>query len=208
LVFEEEAWNISHPLDESDLRENSQVLLRHRGTPVVVRGEFGRGTVIWSGYNLPFHTIRDNNWEEGKFFKNLLAELIDLKAKPVVSVGEWISPRERVIEADGAKGVIFKEQAFAGWQAKLGRKKLKIYKVGPSSPGFIYLRLPEGAKGQVKLKYQGARSGKVYSFISWTVILFIIDYLFGGRILTALALRVTKPAKKRVEKWWEREEDY
>ncbi|MDP3998388.1 MAG: hypothetical protein Q8P89_02135, partial [bacterium] len=112
LIFDKGPWNISHSINESDLREKSKVILYQKGFPVVVEREVGKGKVIWSGFNLPYHAIRDYNLQEGILFKNLLAELVSLEENPVLSKGRWLSPRERTIEVSGASGVVFKEQAF------------------------------------------------------------------------------------------------
>lgn len=207
LVFDKGPWNISHPLADSDLREGVRVILRHQGVPVVAEKTSGGGKVIWSGFNLPYHVIRDFNPEEGKFFRNLLAELVTLEENPILSKGQWLSPRKRIVGVNGAKGVIFKEQAFDGWQADINGKNLKIYKTGPTSPGFMYVRLPKEANGQVKFTYIGALDAKIYSAISGSVILFILDYLLGGKILMPLIRRVVSPLQKRMSKWWEKEDE-
>jgi len=208
LIFDEGIWNVSHPISDDDLREDSRVLLRHKGIPVVVERTLGAGKVIWAGYNLPYHTIRDYNPEEAKFFKNLLIELVDLNEKPVLSKGSFKSPRERVIDVKDAKGVLFKEQAFDGWRANLGGRSLKIYKAGPATPGYMYVRLPKGVSGQVSFRYVGSLAAKLYSAVSILVILFILDYTFGGRILIKFVRRATAPFRKRLGKWWEKEDEY
>lgn len=212
LIFDGGVWNVSHPISDNDLRDDTTVLLRHKGIPVVIEKTLGKGKIIWSGFNLPYHAIRDYNPQEAKFFRNLLAELVDLREKPVLTKGKFISPEERIIEVSGAKGVVFKEQAFAGWQAIVisnsKYQKLKIYKVGPSSPGFMYVRLPEGTAGKVVFKYTGATDAKLQSGVSLLVIILILDYLFGGRIFAPFLGRMTAPVRERFGKWWEKEDEY
>lgn len=207
LIFDKGVWNVSHPTSGEDLREDTKVILRQRGIPVVAERTVGGGKVIWSGFNLPYHAIRDYNPEEGKFFTNLLAEMVSLEENPVLSKGQWLSPRKRIVEANGVKGVIFKEQAFDGWQADINGKNLKIYKTGPTSPGFMYVRLPKEVNGQVKFTYVGALDAKIYSAISGSVILLILDYLLGGKILIPLVRRVATPLRRRMSRWWEKEDE-
>lgn len=207
LVFDKGSWNISHPINESDLREKSKVILYQKGFPVVVERKVGKGKVLWIGFNLPYHAIRDYNPQEGRFFMNLLGQLVTLKENPVLSKGSWLSPRERTIEVNGASGVVFKEQAFDGWEATFNGKGLKIYKTGPTSPGFMYVRLPKEANGVVQFSYNGAFDAKVYSLISVLTILFIFDYLLGGKVLIALCRRLLVPFRRKIGKWWEKEEE-
>ncbi|MDP3998199.1 MAG: hypothetical protein Q8P89_01090, partial [bacterium] len=140
-------------------------------------------------------------------FKNLLAELVSLEENPVLSKGRWLSPRERTIEVSGASGVVFKEQAFDGWKATFKGKGLKIYKTGPTSPGFMYVRLPGEESGQVRFVYGGAFDAKLYSLISVLTILFILDYLLGGKFLIALCRRLLVPLRRGMGKWWEKEDE-
>lgn len=205
LIFDSGPWNISHPAGNEDLRENVQVILRHKGIPVVAERKLGQGEVIWTGYNIFYHAIRDYNTNEAKFLTYLLSKLISLEEKPVLGTGNFISPEKRTIEVNGAKGIIFKEQAFAGWQAKINGRNLKIYKVGPSSPGFIYVRLPEKASGEVRFIYTGALSAQFNSFISFLLILLIFDYLLGGKVVTPLLGKLSRPMQKRVGRWWAKE---
>ncbi len=208
LVFDSGVWNVSHPVNADDLRDDSTVILRHKGIPVVAERTMGQGKVIWSGFNLPYHAIRDYNPQEARFFKNILGELVELKENPVLSKGKFISARERVIEIKEARGVIFKEQGFDGWKATFNGRGLKIYKTGPSSPGFMYVSLPEGATGEVRFKYVGPLSTKLQTLVSLLVVLLVLDYILGGKLLIAMFARLSRPVKGHLHLWWGKEDDY
>jgi len=208
LLFNGGVWNISHPPTEADLRPGAQVILRQQGKPVVVIASQGSGTVIWSGVNLPYHVIREYNQEEGRFFEKLLSELVSFSGGETTSNSQFISPRERPIKVSNSRGVLFKEQFYDGWQATLNGKDLDIYKAGPSSPGFMYVKLPKNAVGEVRFKYSGSLVAKFYSAVSLVTILFILDYLLGGKTLIALIRFLFKPVKQRTASWWEKDDEY
>lgn len=208
LNFDRGPWNISHPLGEDDLRKNAKVILRQKQKIVLAEKNLGRGKVIWSGYNLPYHTLRDYNREEGLFFQNLLGSLVNFKESKWQGQSKWISPRERTIDISGGKGVLFKELAFDGWKASLNGKNLKIYKVGASDPGYMYVRLPENASGTVKFVFEGALASKIYEGVSIAVIFFILDYLLGGKVLSAIIRNVAGRFHLKAERWLSKEEEY
>ncbi|MDP3955009.1 MAG: hypothetical protein Q8Q15_01440 [bacterium] len=208
LIFDNKPWNISHPIDNSDLREGAEVILKQKGFPIVVERSLNKGKVIWSGYNLPYHTTRDHNPEEAKFIYNILSDLVNLDGGEVAAEAKWLSSRERTIKVDGGKGVLFKEQAYSGWEAALNGKKVKIYKVGPSYPGFMYVKLPKEQSGEVKFTFKGSLKAKFYHAVSLMAILFIIDYILGGKILLTLLRRLAPLTHGWVGKWWSKEEGY
>lgn len=208
LIFDQGPWNISYPVAENDLREGAKVILRQKGQPIVMERSFGKGKVIWAGYNLPYHALRDYNPEEAKFLVNIFSSLVNLGGGEVASSAQWISSRERILKVEGGKGVLFKEGAFAGWQASFNGKNLKIYKVGPSDPGFMYVRLPDRASGTVRFVFNGSFASKLYSGISVMLILLILDYILGGKIILALIRRLVSRYHIGVGKWWSKDEDY
>lgn len=207
LIFDKKDWSISYPIEESDLRDNTAVILKQQGRTIVAEQTYSKGKIIWSGYNLPYHAIRDYNSQELMFFNNLLGELVTLGKEQSYGETSWVSPRERTIKVSGEKGVLFKERAFEGWQASLNGKNLKIYKVGPSDPGYMYVRLPDGASGTVRFVFNGSFASKLYSGISVISILLILDYLLGGKIILAILRRLASRFHLGAGKWWSKDKD-
>lgn len=207
LVYDNGPWNISHPPSQEDLREGTEVILRQKGTAVLAQRKIGNGLVIWSGFNLPYHVIRDYNSEEGKLLQNIFGQLVDLNgggSQPAKTY--WISPKERLIETEKAKGILFKEQGFPVWQAKSLNNKLKVYLTGPSSPGFMYVRLPEGFSGQIRFTYKPTLKAKIYAVMSTLTILFILDYVSGIKLLITISRRILSIFKRSFSHWWEKDD--
>lgn len=215
--FDDQPWNISYPPEgRADVREGAKVLLSSHGYPVLVEQEVGLGKVIWSGINLPYHVLYNYNFEEGKLLVNVFARLFQLggTSRPESTL-DWVSPQKRVIASQNAKGVLFKELAFPGWQAKVqgekGSSKLAIYKVGPASPGFMYVRIPEKIKdGEFKVifNYRGPLIDWFICILSLITIFFALDYIiFGRRFVNFLKSLVWFRVQKRTGLWWD-EDDY
>ncbi len=209
LVFDNEPWNISHTTS-SGLNDGAEILLSLKGFPVLVKNK--TGNVIWSGLNLPYHVIRDFNTFEGNLLINILKTFISLdkKAEAFYQV-DWISPQERSIKTQGARGVILKEMGFPGWQANVdyGSKSSqpRIYNVGPSTPQFMYVRLDQDKKAVVVFKYRGNMWGIIFTALSVVVIIALIDTLvFNQRIFAGQLVNFGKRLAKPVSKWWEKDE--
>lgn len=217
-IFNDQAWSITYPLDSADIREGSTILLKNKGKVVMIGYDVGGSQVIWSGINLPYHTIRSHNVEEVRFFKKVIEEL--LEGNPTTRSGQayetqFINPQKRQITVAEAKGILFKEQAYPGWRAKVtsdtASRAIKIFKAGPAYPGFMYIRLPDD--------FSGKRSTTVFSysgsFTSWAVtiisiVLFVVvieEALFNGIILGRLRRQVLKKLHLHVKTWWSKEDE-
>ena len=214
LVFDGNEWNVSSA-SVSDLRDQATVIMKHKGRVVFASQKFGSGEVIWGGFNLPYHVIRDYNSEEAKFFNKILAALVDLGVKkPADSEVRFVNSNTREITTVGARAVLFKEQAYSGWSAKLKENeqgksgRLKIYKAGPAYPGFMYIPLPNTGKSKVELTFSGSGIYKVQIIVSVVTVLFLVDgVVLGGLFLGRLRRFVWNLSKRKIGKWWEKEEE-
>lgn len=206
LDFDGNPWNVSHPPEDGDLRDNSKIILKQANKTIMVRGSYGQGTVYWCGFNLPYHLIRGYNWQEAALFVNILSELTPLNSERISGNAKWISSGNRSIDVTKANGVILKEQAWNGWNAWANARKLKIYKVGPNTPGYMYVRLPNDFAGSVEFRYTGSLEGKLYFLASVITVIVILDYVLGGKIFIAFfMIFIFRPLRNFVQKWWEKE---
>jgi hypothetical protein len=213
-VWENYAWKFSYSVPES-IKDWAKPVLENHQHPVLVSGFFGQGQVIWSGLNLPFHMDYYDNPEEAKLFLNIIEQITpQLEKKEVPFEIDWVSPEERIITTNQAKGIIFKERGWNGWVARTSQgEKLKIHSAGPNYPGFIYLRLPKNFKeGSISFDYRGASLAWLYFFTTLITLLFLLDeIIFKGKLLSQrfkneLALLAEK--LKLTKKWWSEEEEY
>lgn len=212
-LFDDAEWKMSFA-EESDLRAGAMVILKNHGKVIMASQKIGSGEVIWSGLNFAYHLGRDHNPEEAELFINILSSLVDLEfqEKPVFDVS-FIDANTRKIQTQGAKGVLFKEQSYPGWRAKLeksdsaGGKDLKIYKAGPAYPGYMYVPLT-GDSNEVKFTFTGSFIDKILVVISAFSVIFIFEEIvLGGMILGRLRKMTFRLISKQVGHWWEREDE-
>lgn len=209
-IFNEDEWKLS-AADSQDLRPGATVILKNKGKIIMASQTLGDGQVVWSGMNLAYHLSRYHNEEEAKLLINILASIVDLSVRPEVETDqvEFKNPNFRTIKIEQGRGILFKEQAYPGWVAKMvesqsgKRGNLPMFAAGPASPGYMYIPLPEGAK-TVELRFLGSGGDKIMVFISFLTVLLLLDYLIlKGLILGSFVKRVVKI----VGKWWEKEEE-
>ena len=212
-VFDDDEWKLSFANTE-DLRSNAKSILKNHGKIVLATQTIGSGEVIWSGLNFAYHVLRNHNLEEATLFNNLLSNMINLsKKEPVNYSVNFINANNRTIKSEGAKGILFKEQAYDGWEAIIiksddkKRGKLDIFKAGPAYPGFMYIPIPEG-NNEVKLSFGGSLQNKLLVSISIMIILFILDEVVLSGLLLGKARRfMFKILSQRVGSWWGREDE-
>ena len=210
--FDGAEWNISYAEPE-DVKSSSKVILKNKGKTIMASQKIGNGEFIWGGFNFAYHVIRDHNVEEAKFFNNILSTMIKLeKNKLPQSDVNFVNPNERVIKTQGARGVLFKEQAYDGWSANLisGNKtqSLKIYKAGPAYPGFMYVVLPDTGSAQVKFNFSGSLTNKILIFGSLALaILLFEEVVFSGIVLGRIRRFLWLLIRGKVGRWWQKEDE-
>ena len=167
--------------------------------------------------NFPYHVVRFHNQEELKLLTNIISRMLQGldKTKSSEYKADFINAQKRQITSFSNKGVIFKEQAYPGWQARISTgntsQKAKIYKVGPASPGFMYVSIPEKLRGQsvkVTFSYYGSFLSWFYNILSFLVSLLILEnFLFNGLFIGQNLNRLLNFIKKRLGRWWEKEDE-
>ena len=120
--------------------------------PELIEGTVGKGKIIWSGFNLPFHIVDNNNYEEAKLLKNIILSLVP-QAKPQESTFEVKRPTPENITVSGNnfRGIYFKENFDDGWGAKSASKELKVYRAGLD---FMYIPTTNNSD-KVDIIYKG-----------------------------------------------------
>ena len=213
-VFDGAEWNFTYPV--GGLRGNSKTLVYNHKKPVLVWQKLGEGVVIWNGMNFAGHLQGYRNLEETKLFKNILFSFSDLSKDNMVKVSYERPASEKVeIRGSKAKGILFKESGYAGWDAVVNAggksKKVKIFEAGPMVPGYMFVFVPEDMRGgdfKAVFKYHGEFVYKftyLVSFLSFFIVLDIL--LFEKRILKFLK-RKSAFFHKGVGNWWEKEDEF
>lgn len=212
-VFDDDEWKLSFS-EEKDLRAGAEIVLKNHGKVVMARHKLGSGEIIWSGLNFAYHLSRDHNPEEAKFFVNILGSLVDLSKKQVPSYQvTFENANNRLIEVQGARGILFKEMVYDGWTARVIKSDnnktggAEIFKAGPADPGFMYIPISEG-KQMVRLSYGGSLGDKVLISVSILAVILLVDeVVLGGLLLGRLRKIVFGHVSKKVRGWWQKENE-
>ncbi|MFH1367117.1 MAG: hypothetical protein ABIH38_03985 [Patescibacteria group bacterium] len=205
-------WGVSY--SSQIVRDWATEVLSIEDNSVLVKGQYGKGEVIWSGFNLPYHILAYNNEKETQLFKNILGELVSLNQELALDYSVSRPASEKVvIEGKKANGLIFKESHYPGWGAKvkIGKqtRSLLIYSAGTD---FMYVRLPEDFKENftVTFSYRGTAVTWSFYIISFLTILFTVDYsLFKNRAFNLITFNIFARKKqkkgpvKTVASWWD-----
>jgi len=165
------------------LREWAKAGLKRGEEAVMAYGELGKGKVVWSGLNLPFHAVDNKNVSETVIWENAMNWLFEGKETDEVGEYEVSRPTSEkiVVSGKGAKGVLFKEHYNPGWRAKVNGKRVKIYKAGLLQ---MYVVIPEGVEDfTVELNYYGAWYHWLILGVSLVSLIGVLGYCLTGRNL-------------------------
>lgn len=207
-LFDDEEWNISYA-DDKDVKNGANVILKNQGKVVMASQKVGQGELIWGGMNLAYHLIRNHNPEEAELFVNILSRTVDISKKSTPSYNvNFINANRREIKATGVKGILFKEEAYDGWEAKSNGKRVKIYKAGPSYPGYMYVAINPSEQTTLQFLFQGSLLHKFQMFTSFGLIVVLIDEIcLKGLVIGRFRMIILRHSRLKVKKWWDKEEE-
>ena len=139
-------WGLSSSFNSS-VRPWAESIVSIRGHPVVVAGQYGRGRVIWSGINLPFHICSYKNDVESQFFARMIRWVAwaEESAGPIDFRAVRESPTiAKVALASSYSGVLFKENIFEDWSAYISdSRSIRTLRIFEAGPGMMYVRIPK-----------------------------------------------------------------
>lgn len=156
--YEEYPWKIYSV--ENNKYKNIEPILLNNNRLVILGMNKGQGKLVWSGLNLPYHALSYQNEEENKFLIQMIFGLLNRESKVIIrpeNLATFLNPQLREVEIkEPASGVLFKENYFFNWHARLitakGDKALKIYQAGTD---FMYIPFGElVSSGKVILFYE------------------------------------------------------
>lgn len=213
LIFNDSEWKIAFSRDGS-LRQGASAILKQKGKPVLVKREFASGgIVVWSGFNLVYHFNQYKNDDELKLFGNIVKSLAPIAKSDVVAAdASWLSPEKIILSSkNGARGVLFKEQHYGGWHARLtsGNKgSMRIYSVGPTHPGYMYVFLDKNEPFTMEFSFKGHWVGYLVHITAAVLMILILDKaVFGGYLLLRHMRIFGRVSNKKISKWWEKEDE-
>jgi hypothetical protein len=217
LVFEDRKWQVSSASREH-IRPWAKTVFSISDLPLVAVGNYGKGKVVWSGFDFAGHSAAyEDNSEELKIFGNLMKYMlsdkpdsIDLRANllrthPDKAVFE-------IIDGSNQKTVIYwKESYQRDFKAKVaGGRRIKTYRGGTDMTAMI---LPEVKPGtRIIYQHRTPLSQQVARVISVLTILGLIVYIVKPGYISAVTGKFSiKEATKKASKTFmgeEKDEDY
>lgn len=220
FVYEGGPWRFSVS-PKVDIRPWAEPILGHDNYFVLTRGIYGKGRVIISGLNLPFHIVANHNPDEVKLFTNSIQSLIEKQKleQPTFEIQRSI-PEKITIVGNNIKGIYFKENYHSGWKAtvypegnrRMNGKQIPIYKAGLD---FMYVPLLDAVNNktqQVVLSFNGSLTIWIL-FIVTIVSLFVsvIYLIFPYPFLMVkhhVHHHIKHIAGRRISKWIKEDEYY
>lgn len=170
---------ISQATPES-LKDWAKPVLMKDGNVVLAFGQLDKGSVVWSGINLPFHAIDNRNISETVIFANILEWFFPNQEAAIDNFKvSHPTPEKIIVSSSQGKGFLLKENYNPGWSAKLNGKKIKIYKAG-----LFQMYIPfDSDKGEqvVELNYFGNPLHWVLFIISFVSLLGVFSYLLFNK---------------------------
>jgi len=228
LIYQDGSWGVS---TAKSLKPWASVVLSYDGYPLVVKGDVGKGKIIWSGMNLFSHALSNDNKDEILFVNQLFAYLLAGKTTVTTPFTMDRSSPDKITftpeRATSSPATLFFREAYTpNWQASLvssqgSKQNLTLYRGGP---GLIVAPLPPIKQGDTIVFAYGLLpiqiAGYGVSLLTVVVVLFFVyDMVFKkGRMLTGMLRLLHSPfalSKKHVSrrihtlrKSWSDEEEY
>ncbi len=168
-------WGISY-IPASAISSWAQPVLLSGGRPVVVAGSLGRGRVVWSGLNLPYHVVTNQAGEEARLLAQEIVWAAPDNADDPPYDATFVNPElRRVTVKSAGTGVLFKESWFDGWNATINGAPAAIYEAGP---GFMYVPLARNVRfpATVTLAYTPSATARLGDGISVAALLGLMIY--------------------------------
>lgn len=192
FTYQSGPWAVS---TIEELRQNTKELLSFKNKVVLAQTTLGKGEIIWSGLNLPFHIIENDNLEEGKLLQNIILDLVKTDSDTPTFNLSRDTPEKIIITGKNIKGVYFKENYHEGWQAKVNGKQVKIYEAGPA---FMYIRLPEEKENNtiINIDFTGGLIDWSLYYFSICSLAFSILFL----IFTPFSVKITRKVSNHLGK--------
>ncbi|MBI4318639.1 MAG: hypothetical protein HY675_09130, partial [Chloroflexi bacterium] len=200
------AWALSYVPQEQDVRSWARMILAQGGRPIMAAGTLGKGRVVWSGMNLPYHVTDYVNLSEATVLANVISWIApqpEAKTPPNYQVSRR-NPESLTVTGSGFTGVLFKENAFEGWSARVsteeGSTGAKIYWAGPDLIYVPVSGLDESKGISVQFSYSGRLQDWALLLASILAIFVSLDYASSGWAVSRGILR----GSRAVAHWGQR----
>ncbi len=205
LRYGQDAWKIVAPSSQTQLEEWVTPVLLQNNRPILSEGTIGEGKIIFSGFNLPYHIISYNNFEEVELLANIMEDV----AQTDITTGDFLverpNPSTVNIRTTNATGIMFKENYHPGWKATVNGSKAPILK---ASFGFMYIPIPKDlwqSSIEVDLRFRGNLTTWGLPTMSLLTIIITITLSFTTKPLEPFRKLLKKRVSNPMRNWWSNE---
>lgn len=224
-IFDKSPWGVGVA---EDINDKAEVFLLEAGKPILVGQDIGKGRVVWSGMNLPYHIDTYKTSIEADMLGEIFfwamnrrptkSELINgtysengdtLQFETDTYQVKLPNPEEWIVTLkDPAQGVLFKESYFVDWTARVKEggkwKKAEIYKAGPD---FMYIPLKGISASEVVFDFQRSFAEKFAFVLSIITLVLLVIYAINDsifkKILQKIKIKLYMPTD--IKEWWDKE---
>jgi len=134
-------WGVSY-IPAASMPSWAEPVLLSGGDPVMVAGTVGKGRVVWSGMNLPYHIASTRNVEESRLLTQAVSWSAPNQSTAPAYTATFVNPQlRRVVITDRAAGVLLKESSVPNWLARVNGAPATVYRAGPD---FMYVPISPG----------------------------------------------------------------
>ncbi len=154
-IYQGGPWGVSY-IPATDIAAWAQPVLTSDGRPLMVAGILGKGRVVWSGMNLPYHAQSTQNAQESELLAQLIAWSAPVSGGDPSFQASFLNPQQRRITIlTRASGVLLKETWVANWHVTVNGMPAHIV---PAGPDFMYVPIAMGTSYPARVEFQFVRS--------------------------------------------------
>ena len=179
---------------KSGLKPEVTPLLWQNGETTLFTYPLGKGRIVVSGLNLPFHLVESVNEKEADLYHNLFNYLVSGDQHvPIEANVNRTSPESISINGKDFSGIYFKENFHSGWQAFVGDNSIPIY---PAGLNFMYVPVPANSSGSLQLKFTGSRTNWILFIITLVSLGLALMIILSPKITTKFIYFMLQPVTR------------
>ena len=174
-------WRVSY-IPSASMPSWAAPVLTSDGDAVMVAGTLGKGRVVWSGMNLPYHIASTRNVEESRLLTQAVSWSAPTQSTGPAYTATFVNPqRRRVVVAGPASGVLLKESSVPNWRALINGREIGIYRAGPD---FMYVPIPPGTTypATVEMDFTHTPLEVISDAVSLSALIALLGWLVSGRV--------------------------
>ena len=148
----------------------------------MVAGTLGKGRVVWSGMNLPYHIASTRNVEESRLLTEAVSWSAPNQSTAAAYTATFVSAQlRRVVLTSPAAGVLLKESSVPNWLARVNGTTVGIYRAGPD---FMYVPIPSGTTypATVQLEFTHTPVEVIGDALSIVALVGLLGWLASSRL--------------------------